>query len=108
MTLNALATVAAATAAGYVLQTTDSARVTRSGTSEVDRWTATLEKNLTGDVDGGSGALFTATGVGTTSTTAKAQAILSLDGHRLHRYGADSTVGNLGKRASAVQTEDVC
>jgi hypothetical protein len=96
-----LASIAAATAAGYKLVQTD-----RGIAGLADRYYVTLEKPITGDPDGGSGGLFAATAYGATSTTAKTNALAALNNNRKMRYGADTGTVSTGKRQSSSHTRD--
>lgn len=100
------ASVAAAQSAGYVLVVTDNGRLLRNGLSEPDRFTASLEKWVTGDPDGGSGNRFGAFGVASTSAVAQTQALASLNNDRLNRYGADTGTTSNGKKNTNSHTRD--
>lgn len=88
MSSTTLASIAAATAAGWTRTLNDSG-VVGSG-----RYVVTLEKQLVGE-PGTSGAFARAYGTGSTSAAADTAALASVNTLRTNRYGADTTKPNL-------------
>jgi hypothetical protein len=91
MAANTLASIAAATAAGYSLE-----RTTRIDGKNVTR----LKKNVSG-LPGQSGSLLVFEGEGTTSGNADTASLANLNEWRNNRYGRDSAAASASSYPNA-------
>ena len=99
MASNDLASIAAATAAGYSLTRTD----LNGKEPAASQFRTQLEKHL-GGIAGEPGSTMRAYGYGASAGAADTAALNALNSERSFRYGFDSAVSNAGTSAGSTST----